>query len=109
MNSKYMKAKIKTHEANRSSAVKVTAAAAMIMLMILSACQKDEDQFLGSGVDLKNSSVSSESSVYYGPVKFLRNTGAPVTEEQIIVSYNFWCYESFVLKIRNGNDKSSRV
>ena len=56
MNSKYMKAKIKTHEANRSSAVKVIAAAAMIVLMILSACQKDEDQFLGSGVDLKSSS-----------------------------------------------------
>ena len=32
-----------------------------------------------------------------------------MTEEQIIVSPNFWCYESFVLNIRNGNDKRSRV
>ncbi|MCU0410896.1 MAG: hypothetical protein MUC70_06325, partial [Bacteroidales bacterium] len=70
-----MKAKIKTHETTRSSTVKVTAAAAMIMFMILSACQKDEDQFLGSGVDLKSSAVSSELSAYYGPVKFFRNTG----------------------------------
>lgn len=104
-----MKAKIKTHELNRSALVKVTAMAAMIMLMILSACQKDEDQYSGSGVDLKSSSVSSEISVYYGPVKFLRNTGTPVTEERLIEGNDFWCYESFVLKIRNGNDKSSRV
>lgn len=55
-----MKAKSKTLPGNRFTRMKVSAAiAAVLLVIVFTACQKDEDSFTESVVGLKSSTISS--------------------------------------------------
>ncbi len=83
---------------------------AFITLLTFQSCQKGEGDIDMQGpVKLKSDAAASEMSIYYGHKVFTRGTGAPYTETVTISNEDYGCYDNFILYIKNGDTKKTRV
>jgi uncharacterized protein (TIGR02145 family) len=87
-----------------------------LLLLTFSSCQKDEDNILnkeiikGQNLTLNPELTGNSSILLYGPVSYTRVTGEPFEETQILQNPNFEYFDSiFILKIKNGRDKNTRI
>jgi uncharacterized protein (TIGR02145 family) len=87
-----------------------------LLFLVFPSCQKDENLFNNNmspeDMDLISACrfPGDPSVLYYGHKIFKRGFGAPCVKTQIIKNPNFYCYNgNFVLKIKNGFDKRTRV
>lgn len=87
-----------------------------MIFLTLPSCQKDMEYLLNQ--DLKNridaysnfESADKSLTLYYGPDIFTRSNGVPVTITKSIENTDFALFnETFFLKIKNGNNKKTRV
>ncbi|MBG0859741.1 MAG: fibrobacter succinogenes major paralogous domain-containing protein [Bacteroidales bacterium] len=90
------------------------------LILIISSCQKYDDVINDKeSMDMQdfliNPEITAENckdgrTIFYGHKIFIRHTGAPVVETQNIENTNFECFDgNFILKIKNGCGKRSRV
>lgn len=90
------------------------------MFFLLTSCQKRDDilNTYDSPLDLDMIAIQNRTidcsdrymSIYYGHEIFRRTYGAPVTEEKKIKNPSFSCFgDLFILKIRSGKDKRTRL
>lgn len=80
-----------------------------LMVLTVSSCQSDDEKLPGGDSFMLKNSYSQESPVYFGHEIFKRETGKPFIESRTIANPDFKCYSDFILKIKNGNDKRTRV
>ena len=84
-------------------------------LVVLSSCQKFDDSTLQREGLIKSSAqqvaeVSDDMVNYWGPETFQRGSGEPVIVEKEITNPQFACFDgNFILTIRNGDSKNTRV
>lgn len=93
----------------------------VLLLLMVASCKKYDPDLLNqeslkskeetSGDELHTlPSPQGMQIIYFGPMKFSRNSGAPITERVIIENSSFGCFDgNFILKIKNGIDKKTRV
>ena len=89
---------------------------AALLIFSLPSCQENtplpEDELIPSysgQTSFKGETFIKELRVFYGPETFTRGKAQPVTEMRLLTNPDVMCYEDLVLKIRNGNDKKTRV
>ena len=91
-----------------------------MLLVINPSCQKFEDNFAGRKIpgisdqtltsEFQTNCLSGRMSLYFGHKIFKRRYGTPITETMKIENPDFSCYGgNFVLKVRNGCERRTRV
>lgn len=105
--------KAKTRKPGKITELFNSALTVLFLTVLMSpflACEREADEaMITDGVELKNLSCPTEGYIYYGPEVFYRRAWAPVNETRIIENPDYSCSRNFVLKIKNGYDKRTRV
>lgn len=116
-----MKTSVMSFEKIGYGLIKVFTACFLTLMLVLTSCQKYDDikplEDPNVAADLKSASEfckphtdDNSAIIYYGHKIFKRSWGAPVVVVQTITNPDFDCFdEKFVLKIRNGLTKFTRV
>jgi len=82
----------------------------LVAVLTFPACQEDFEEYQDIETpELKSSLCPPDLSVYYGPVVFRRDFGTPVVKKVTVSNDKYACYDDFVLKIKNGRNKWTRV